>query len=754
MSSRRRLARELYENLFQRRQPLPRATQRAVDHVLEHDAGGKALAFAGVTSSAAPALFGATAVGLMLVPPTGEAFQSDASGLAYFDKAPDSFVGRVAAMTQASAALAVDSGKAGALFLGMAGAGKTSCAVELAWHHATAGRFRDFVWFRAPEMGKEIALALRDLALALERSIPNLGMLGVIDDAARFRDFLPRLAAILERNAILLVLDNLESLLTDAGVWRDERWGLLLQGGDGKARPVAGGADQQGEAGGAGGRRGRDPDPRAAAKRGIAGGTGAPSSAPVDGRQRAWHLAGGRASGGASGAASGAGPPQADRTGGRPGGGAGETAGATRPRRGRHWHGWPWRTGGVLRRRGDPDAARPSRVHGRSTRLDRGHRRHTVGGGAPLLSLPLRLEEDDRGGPIIAMNWPNVWKRLERAEPAPDAAALLRALTEVGLVERRSLTADDADQYVIGIHPGVAEAGRTAAGATLQQAVDRELAAMWRTLAERGRRGEAEQDGSAGQMIVHAGIHAFPYLSRLGAWGDACAMLERSLVRDGWSPQTVGTVLPLLRQVVRATEGTQRASGDRRVLASAIRAGGFLAEAEREMRAVLADAEQQGDFHTASNVAGDLINLLKDRAHYPEALELAKRKPDLTRRAGRGPWSQIADEGQRLQILSLQDDHAEVLHQANELRVRMEGLPDPPDENDRAFEVWNVRELVLETGHAAAVGLEEWQQALDLNAAIRRSKEQRGASAFEMARTRFNGYGPLLRLDRFGEAER
>ncbi len=225
------------------------------------------------------------------------------------------------------------------------------------------------------------------------------------------------------------------------------------------------------------------------------------------------------------------------------------------------------------------------------------------------------LEEDDRNSFIIAMNWSDVWQRLERAEPAPDAAALLRALTEVGLVEQRSLTADDADQYVIGIHPGVAEAGRTAAGATLQQAVDRELAATWRTLAEQGRRGEAERDGSAGQMIVRAGIHAFPYLSRLGAWDDAGTMLERSLSRDG-SPQTVGTVLPLLRQVVRATEGTQRALADRGVLAKALLAGGFLAEAEQEMRAVLADAEQQGDFRTASSVAGALINLLRDRAHY------------------------------------------------------------------------------------------------------------------------------------------
>ncbi len=739
------LARELYENLFQRRQPLPRATQRALDHVLGHDAGGKALAFAGVTSAAAPALFGATAVGLTLVPPKGEAFQFDAPGLAYFDKAPDSFVGRVAAMTQASAALAADSGKAGALFLGMAGAGKTSCVVELAWHHATAGRFRDFVWFRAPEMGREIALALRDLALALERSIPDLGMLGVIDDAARFRDFLPRLAAVLERNAILLVLDNLESLLTDAGVWRDERWGLLLQAltaRRGLSRVALTSRVKPAELAAA-----VDVIPIHALPRNEAllaarerphlrrlmDGS-APGISPAEGRLAVWRvlrlvqghpklieLANGLAAEPAKLLA------QLDRTAGLGVPEAFFDAGETRTQLGpaafmAGLRGWTEGIAGTL---------------SEEARL--------------FFHFLCALEEDDRNSVIIANNWSDVWERLERAEPAPDAAALLGALTEVGLVERRSLTADDAYRYVIGIHPGVAEAGRAAAGATLQQAVDRELAATWRTLAEQGRRGETEQDSSAGQRIVHAGIHAFPYLSRLGAWDDAGALLELSLNRDE-SPQTVGAVLPLSRQLVRATEGTHHALADRRVLANALRAGGFLAEAEQEMRAVLADAEQQGDLNAESLVAGDLIAFLRDRAHYQEALELAERKVDLTRRAGLGPWSQIADECQRLQIFNCQGDHAEVLQQVNELHVRMEGLPNPPDENDRSNDVWNVREMVLGTGHTAALGLEEWQEALDLNGAIQRSTEQRGASAFEMARTRYNAHYPLLRLGRIDEA--
>ena len=39
---------------------------------------------------------------------------------------------------------------------------------------------------------------------------------------------LPRLKGLLEQNALLLVLDNLEHLLTDAGDWRDPLWGQLM----------------------------------------------------------------------------------------------------------------------------------------------------------------------------------------------------------------------------------------------------------------------------------------------------------------------------------------------------------------------------------------------------------------------------------------------------------------------------------------------------------------------------------------------
>ena len=46
--------------------------------------------------------------------------------------------------------------------------------------------------------------------------------------SARLRAFLPRLTELFERNRILLVIDNADSLLTQAGNWRDDRWRLVV----------------------------------------------------------------------------------------------------------------------------------------------------------------------------------------------------------------------------------------------------------------------------------------------------------------------------------------------------------------------------------------------------------------------------------------------------------------------------------------------------------------------------------------------
>ena len=223
------LAGTLYEGLFAKRQPLPRAAQLALQKAIAGDgAGASARAAVGAISAAAPALFGARASDLTLTPPRRSSseivFEIPATSLASFPTVPPHFVGRVTAMMRAKLALAAEGDRSGVLFHGMAGAGKTSCAVELAYHHAAAKRFQAFVWYSAPEQGKDIALALRDFALAMEQQLPGFSMVHVIDRIDTLKGWLPKLTELLEHNAVLIVLDNLESLLSETGQWRDERW--------------------------------------------------------------------------------------------------------------------------------------------------------------------------------------------------------------------------------------------------------------------------------------------------------------------------------------------------------------------------------------------------------------------------------------------------------------------------------------------------------------------------------------------------
>ena len=182
------LARSLFDGLLRQRQSLPRAIQGAL-----HTAMGPNGTAAGALSVATPALFGAKAGDLQLEPPRRavSGFAVPDTGLAEFPDQPEHFVGRVAAMTRASAALAAEGQQSGVLFHGMAGAGKTACAVELTYHHQAVGRFQAFVWYRAPEADKDIELALRDFALAMEKQLPGFVMVHVVDSAAALKDWLP-----------------------------------------------------------------------------------------------------------------------------------------------------------------------------------------------------------------------------------------------------------------------------------------------------------------------------------------------------------------------------------------------------------------------------------------------------------------------------------------------------------------------------------------------------------------------------------
>jgi CHAT domain len=167
-----------------------------------------------------PALFGRRAVDLRLVAPpkepTSPVERSDLDHPAGWKPLPDHFVGRVSLMTRARRALEVRSDQVGVALHGMAGVGKTACALELAYTDGEA--FQLVVCYQAP--GKSVGHK-GALINALETIDKRTGarLIDMIDNpsslAYSVREMTRRMRA-------LFVLDGLDTVLDDRGEWPSE----------------------------------------------------------------------------------------------------------------------------------------------------------------------------------------------------------------------------------------------------------------------------------------------------------------------------------------------------------------------------------------------------------------------------------------------------------------------------------------------------------------------------------------------------
>jgi tetratricopeptide (TPR) repeat protein len=251
-------------------------------------------------------------------------------------------------------------------------------------------------------------------------------------------------------------------------------------------------------------------------------------------------------------------------------------------------------------------------------------------------------------------------------------------------------------------------------------------------------------------MIVRAGLSSLPYLQRRQDWAMASRMLEQVSLFDK-APATAAALLPCMRRVLDATRGTERELIDRSLLAELLTTGGQRQQAEAEFRAVIGQAVDREEFRTALAAAGSLTNLLRDAGRLEEALHVIEQQTEYTKRAGFGPWTQLSDECQRLQILNLLGEHEKVLRRVTELRVETRLLPDSDGSNE-IVHIWNVREAILNVGGAAAADLRSWEKALDLRREELRTRQERGAPSLDLARCAFNNYAPLVALGRYEEA--
>ena len=730
-----------YEHLLSRGHPVDVAVARA----LAEAAGSEPSAARPAMSLATPAIFGSRAAGLTLTVPRGRP-QIDPAGkkMAYFDPPgePKRFVGRAEAMAKASAALASHSGKTAVLLHGMAGAGKTACALELAYRHQDG--FAALAFWQAPTRDDEWAGALASLANRLDIQLGDYGftMAGHIGTTAALEKFLPRLRQVMKDSGILLVLDNLETLLTPEGRWRDPRWEPLtgaLTGHDGESRviltsriapadldasvvtlPVHALSRDEAVA------LARElPNLRALLHAdGGPGRAGASADADRERVRRVLRLVQGHPKmlELADAAAADTGRLDTQLT-------AAEQAAA-----GKQLEAF-FRDGTSTL---DPEQFLDALTAWTTTALT------VLSSDARLMAEFLAcLEDGDRQANIIDANWGNLWRRLERSGDPSGLGPLLDLLAAAALIAAEH--GDAGAPVTYRMHPGVAAAIAAAAGPDVRDATDTELGAFWLAVAKQAMEREG---GEHTGLIVHAGLAATPYLLRGGNWNIVGALLGDVITVGDGAPDVVQTALPVLRHIAETT-GTPH---DRFYLARALITVDP-AEAERLLRDTLRAATGGNDYRFAAAIAGNLVDLARNAGRLSEALELTGQKADYTRRAGLGPWTELADQGQRLQILALMGAHEQVLAETPELLARMAQLPDHRV-RDEAVSPWIVREGILSSGFISAQELGAWQQCLDFSAGIHASQRQRGAGEYEIARFRIDAAGPLIRLGRMGEAER
>ncbi|HEX8454871.1 MAG TPA: NB-ARC domain-containing protein [Longimicrobium sp.] len=772
----------LYGKLLDRRRPLPDALNLALEDALADAAARPPL------SMATPILVGPLAAGLKLVPGSlpGLGFDSlPAVGLGIgFPPEPERFVGRMQPMLRASRALAPRSPQRAVLFYGMAGAGKTACALELAYRHEQ-GRFKGYVWYSAPQEGSDVSTAFFALMQDIQSQLnaPQLGLTATLNDPEQFRRLtLPRLRALLQQNSLLLVLDNLETLLTPAGEWRDPLWGELmavLVSHEGPSRVVL--TSRRPPAGLAA-------NPRVAAEAihalSFAEGVLLAKELPnlsrlfgdeegmkllretlrvVQGHPKLLEMADGVA---------------ADR--------------AALARRLAAFAGELADVSDLL----DAFFSEGGAREGETRQDDSGFMRTLQGWTAGALgSLPppaallftflCRLEPDDRRRSVLDTSWKGFLARLAPEHPAAAAAAAqpdeelqswISALEALGLVaverqpptpmqqaqiERFSAAGDpegaanralllarvEAYNTTYTVHPGVAEAARAAAEPAVLDAADVEVGNSHGGMVLQALKQEM---AGAGQLVASSARAAAPYLLRQRRWVEASTLLEHMLVRDG-SPDAVAFALPLLTRISDAVAGTDAEQMHAGVLATALTRAGRAGDAQAIERGRIQKAVDRGDFRLAAVASASLVNLLADNGFLQEALATNAEAAEYVRRAGLGPWTQLSRAATHLHLLASMGRYEEVLSEIVPLLKIMEELP-PEDPANEIVNPWNVREVLLDAGHTAALRTERWEAALAFNGAIAESMQSRGADAMDLARVRFNAVGPLNGLGRYAEA--
>jgi hypothetical protein len=651
-----------------------------------------------------PGVFGARAIGLTL-PVSRRRVGADQVGrrTTGFPDEPARFAGRLSIMSAATAVLAVGSEKTVVALHGMPGIGATTCALELACRHQDS--FAATVYWRAPGRSADgaaasalgaFAAALHDqLGLPLPSRLPR----------RRWERYARRISRALRDRRLLLVLDEVDALLSPAGACRDPRWTPILTAlttHGGQSRLVLAGRIP--------------PAGDSPLSQTIALGALSEDESYALARELPALLALPWLTGGAA----------ADRAGGGNASGRRDLIDAAAGHPGLLVLANEWAT--------NPDAREARLAEARDEIV--GWVRATLASQPPNARLMAEflacLTTEDRREVVAGAAWPRLWRRLGRPGEPPEPGPLLEAVAAAALIERQGVA--------LVMHPAVAAAAHAAAATDIRDSADEVLAGFWQAV-----------PGSVPSDPGRSARFALPYLLRQQAYGTAAELLA------ALTPVQLGNIgtsaVPMLRQVVAET-GSPAAGV---ALAVTLWQADY-SKARELLDDALCRALADGDFRLCWVAAGFLVALHLIAGRLPAALELAGKREGYARLAGLGPWTQLASVAQRLDVQRRMGQNAQVLAEIRALRPRVDRLPDEDSgdsgsaSSSELVTAWSVREFLLEAGCGAAGGLRLWQAGLDMSTEALDSKRGRGQRGYALASWQCTSAEYLVRLGRLAEA--
>lgn len=322
-------------------------------------------------------------------------------------------------------------------------------------------------------------------------------------------------------------------------------------------------------------------------------------------------------------------------------------------------------------------------------------------GASVLLELIGQLEADDRISALISLWFPDAWRAQHSSARVPTFEDALHELTERGLVTVRTI--EGLGQYH-DVDYLVERCVRARIPDDKARDICIALARRWVERFEGDRRVPKANP-------VRSGIGAAVYARRLGEFQAAFDLLEHSVL--GLACERGEGEGVLIHMQISAD-----ASGDRALIERFDRSTETLAQAHR--------------------VEGAIDEALRTAAF---GLDYALHRGLDASRIAR--WREL-----RLEFLYLMGRHDEVLEELDSFLKMLD-----TSATGASVGLAIVREAALHHGAGAAKALRRWQKALDLNGAIVRSLEDRGATATEIAAKRMLDYAALLELGNGAEAD-